>query len=213
MILDIAVIVILAAAMVQGFRNGFVYTFLHMTGWLLAIVLGFVWSPAVKSFLLDKTDYYESIQKSLSEKFSESIHSSITFADSFPRILQKSVDAVTSAAANSFAASMTELIFTIACFVAVVLLIKLLLWIIIGCFSKKHAGGLTAFLDGVAGMCAGLVKGCLLVFVLLALMVPVTALASEQFELTFQGWLSASSFACDLYDNNLILLILRDFLL
>ncbi len=184
-----------------------------MTGWLLAIILGFVWSPKAKAFLLDKTDYYDSIHKSLAERFSSAVSAENFFADGFPKILQGVVEKMSRAAADSFADSMTELLFTILSFIAVTLLIKLILWLVIGLFSKKHAGGLTAFLDGLAGLCAGLVKGVLMVFVLFALMVPVMSLASSQFALSFQNWLADSTFACDLYDNNLIILIVRDFLL
>ena len=213
MVLDIAVILILAVAMVQGFRNGFVYTFLHMTGWLLSLIVSFVLSPKARIFLLENTDYYDSIHDAIVEKFSSAIDASDFFANGFPKILQNAAERMSLAAADSLADSMTELIFTILSLLAVTFLAKLILWLVIGLFSKKHVGGLTAFLDGTAGLCAGFVKGMLVVSVLLALMLPVTALASEQFALTFQGWLADSSFACDLYDNNLILLIVRDFIL
>lgn len=213
MILDIAIIIVLAAAMVQGFRNGFIYTFLNMTGWLLSLVLGFVWSPHVRNFLIEKTDYYESIQQNLSTKFSSAMNTTDLFVEGFPKLLQKAVDKMAGAAANSFADVMTDFVFTILSFLAVVLLIKLILWIFIGIFSKKHSGGLTAFLDGTAGLCAGLVKGLLLVFVLLALMVPFMTLSSPHTAETIQGWLASSRFACDLYDNNLIILIIRDFII
>jgi hypothetical protein len=73
-------------------------------------------------------------------------------------------------------------------------------------FSKKHNDGIIGFLDGSFGLIAGAIKGLLLIFILLALLVPVISLSSGN---GLASALEASRIAGTLYDNNYLLLIVK----
>ena len=212
MVLDIIVAIIIIFAMVQGFRRGFIFTFIHTVGWLLAVILGFVWAPHVKLLLLEKTGLYPALEGRLADKFTEAMSNSQLSFDSMPAILSGKLEAFAGNVAGAMSENLADLLFTIISFLLVVFVIKLLLWLVLCLLSKKHNEGFTGFLDGALGLLSGFVKGLILVFVLLALLVPVMGMIGGDLTETTLKALDESYFAKDLYDNNLILLIVRDFL-
>ncbi len=212
MIFDLVVGAIIIFAMVQGYRNGFISTFLHMIGWILAIVLGFVWSKQVKEFLLEKTDIYDSIYKNIYQKFSENLTNTQTSFDGLPTIISSGLKEFSSNVAETMAESLSSILFTIMSFLLVMFCIKLVLWLFTLLLSKKNNDGISGFADGLLGMLFGMIKGVLFVYVLLAVLIPVVSLVSPEHTMTITKALSDSHLAKELYDNNLILLIVRDFL-
>ena len=50
--MDIAIAAIILLSAGFGFASGFVKTFLHTVGWILSIVLGFIWYPQLKAFFI-----------------------------------------------------------------------------------------------------------------------------------------------------------------
>ena len=58
MIMDILVGLILVGAMVHGLRKGFVHTFIHTIGWVLALVLAYIATPYVKRLIMGETTVY-----------------------------------------------------------------------------------------------------------------------------------------------------------
>ena len=103
--------------------------------------------------------------------------------------------------------------FAILCFALVVIAVKIVIFIIIHLLSKRNnQNGVVGFADGLAGMVTGFAKGMIVVFVLFALMVPVMNMFfPEHIEAAMKA-LETSRFAGDLYNNNLLLLIVRDFM-
>ena len=89
MIFDVILIAILALTMVFGFRRGFVYTFIHTIGWVLSIVLAFVWSPKLQDFLIEKTSLKNSIYEAFLAKFSQSLAFRDESIENLPAILKK----------------------------------------------------------------------------------------------------------------------------
>lgn len=208
----IAIIVIFA--MVQGYRHGFVQTFLHTVGWILAVVLGFVWYPNVIDFLKNKTDFYDAIHGRIAERISEGTgNTADTAMSGIPEVirslLDKAVDSATSAIANSMSDSLTNLIFNLIGFLAVALIIKLILLSLTFLFSKDKNKGIIGGIDGFLGLFAGVVRGAILVYILLALMVPITSLTGSHF---LMDHLDGSVLGSYLYDNNLILQVVKGFL-
>ena len=105
-----------------------------------------------------------------------------------------------------------ELLLTILCFVAIVFLLRVVLGLLGRAFSHKYNEGFAGVMDWFLGLILGSVLGVLYVFVFLALLLPVVGLfMPEQCE-TVMGWLDSSVIAGDLYNNNLLLILFRDFL-
>ena len=211
MVLDIAVAVVVVGAMAFGFRNGFAYTFFHTAGWALALVLAFVCSPWVKNALVQNPGVYTPIQQSLLERFSDSLLSR-QLANALPDLLQSATQTLVGQTAEYASLLIADLLITIISFLLVVFVAKLVFWLLAGSLSKKRGKGTRGFFDSVLGLSFGFIKGMILVFVLFAVMVPVAGLIDPRYTEFLMEGLRSSYFAGTLYDNNLIILIVRDFL-
>jgi len=208
--LDIVIAIIFVLSTAQGYRKGFVYTFIHTAGWILAVILGFAWYPRVAAFLYDKTDYYDSIHKKIAEKVAEK-GSAVAdpVSDSLPTILRDVLDFAEGAVTNALADGLSGFLFNVISFLVVVIAIRFIFLLLSSLLSKKHNEGFPGFIDGFFGLIAGALKGIILIFLLLALMVPVISLSAGD---TLTIALEDSRIAGMLYDNNLIFLIVKDFL-
>lgn len=213
MIFDIILIAILAVTMVRGFRSGFVYTFIHAAGWILAVVIGFAWSPKLQNYIINNTKLYTKLYSAFFERFSQSITFQNETIEHLPKIIKKVFDDAYMSIASSLAETVTDILFTILCFVTVVAVIKLILLLVTVLFSKKNSdGGFTSFTDGMLGLAAGIVHGIIIIFFMFAFLTVFSGFMSPEFSAKIADSLSESAFAKDFYDNNLLLLIVRSFL-
>lgn len=211
---DGIIAIILIYTVIQGFRHGFVHTFIHTIGWILAVVLGFVWYPYVIKFLKENTGYYGAVRGKIAERITENAGGAADSAmTGIPEVirdlLDKAINSATHAIATTMSESLANLIFNLIGFLVVAIVIKLVLWILTSLFSKEKRSGIIGGLDGLLGLFAGALKGIILVYILLALMVPITSLSGNTF---LMDQLDASAFGSYLYDNNLILLVVKGFL-
>ncbi len=208
--ITVVIIVLFVLSTAQGLRKGFVATVLETVGWALALVMGFVWQGRAKALLIANTDLPKTIETAVASRIHlEGLEDGIL--SKLPLLLQQRVDNVVSDSISSLTESisgfLSELFLSILAFVAVVLVVKLVLWIIGLFFSKKKKDGLLGVLDSLLGLAVGLVRGVLLVYLFLALLVPLSTLLGSA-EIT--GALTSSNVASTLYDNNPLLLLLGD---
>lgn len=210
LILDVIVLAILIIAMVSGFRRGFVYAFVHTLGWILAILAGFAGAGSLTEQLALHTMLDENIYAKLSEKLTLSFDAATTSADSLPLILGQAVDTATTAAAEALAQQLGDLIMAIAAFLLIVFVIKLLCFLLVRLLSRKKNKSFIGFFDGLLGLIAGAIKGVLVVFLFLMILLPaVNLMAPESTELVMTA-LDSSRMAGTLYDANFLVLILSN---
>lgn len=209
--LDIAIAVILIFAMATGYRSGFTWSFLQMVGWVLSIVLAFVWAPKAGELLREYTGVYDFLHRIISERFSDAV-SIDNLTAAFPALLRETVDSFAKLAAETAGTSITDLVFTIIAFLLTLILIKLLLFLLISLLSKRFHSGVRGFIDGILGLLLGFIKGAFIVFLMLAMMIPVMSMINPDLVTVITGWLDSSRIAGTLYDNNFLVLIVRDFL-
>ena len=205
--MDIAIAAIILLSAGFGFASGFVKTFLHTVGWILSIVLGFIWYPQLKAFLMEHTNYYDSMRDNVSGRLSDAAGNAIseTF-ENIPEVLQRAFSAAAETLTTSLADTVTNLFFSIISLVLIVALIKLIFWILIQLFSKTKNDGFTGFADGLLGFGFGAVKGLLLVLVLMALLVPISNFADTSF---FTDSIAGSTAGSFLYNSNPLLWFAR----
>jgi uncharacterized membrane protein required for colicin V production len=70
--LDIAILIIIAAFTILGFKNGFVHTVFFAFGWIISIAVAFFMRDRVKGFLMENTGvygWYHARVYSICEKF------------------------------------------------------------------------------------------------------------------------------------------------
>lgn len=208
--MDIAIAVIVGLSAVFGFVSGFVKTFLHTVGWILSIVLGFIWYPQLKDFLIDNTNYYFSMKDAVTGRLDAAAGAAITETfENIPDVLVRAFIAASETLSSSLADTITNLFFSLISLVMIVAGIKLIFWILIQLFSKTKNEGFTGFVDGILGFGFGLLKGILLILILMALMVPISNFADTSF---FTEAIDQSQVAKILYNANPILLFVKGLL-
>ena len=211
---DGIIAVIIIVSLILGYRNGFAYTFVRTVGWILAVVLGFVWYPHVIQFLKEKTGFYDSVHAAIANRIAENINSTADTAltgipDVISDLFSKAINAAADALSVSMADNFSNIIFNIIGFLVVAIAIKLVLMFITRIFSKKSNDGIIGGIDGFFGILAGAARGIIIVYLLLALLVPVTSLTGSP---VLSDAVGSSVIGDYLYNNNLIFSAVKDFL-
>ncbi len=208
--LDIVIAVIFVISTAQGLRKGFVQTFIHAIGWLLALVVSYACYPFVASFLREKTGFYDFLHLKIITRLNEGdAGTSESMITNLPRMLRTTIESIQTSILETLATGLSDFLFNLISFLLVAFLIRGLLLFLSSLLSKKNRGGVTGFVDGFFGLLAGAAKGIILDFVLLALLVPVISLSAGD---SIATALQSSTIASTLYDNNLLFLIIHDFL-
>ncbi len=205
--LDIVIGLIFVVSTAAGFRQGFVRTFIHTAGWILSLVLGFAWYSRVEEYLRTETNFYDSIYDKIADRIVADGSAAVgSFTAGLPSILNEFIDSFKNNVAAVIASGVADFLFRIICFLLVVIGIRLAFLFLSSLLSKKNNEGLLGFVDGFFGLLAGAVKGLLLIFLFLALLVPVISLSTGD---GLSAALESSRIAGVLYDNNYLLLMVK----
>lgn len=212
MILDIVVGAIVIITMVRGYRHGFIVNALNTCGWIFGLVVSFIISPLFKNFLIDNTQWDENIYIRVSEKTQE-IFTPMQVESGLPDIIKGPFTEFTQTmvgnAADSLATSLSMLWMSVISFVILTIVCNIGFKILIATGSKKKNRNIVGAVDGFVGLIFGFVKGILYVFIMLALLFPVATIASPETYTMLMDNLYASNIALELYDNNLLMVIIE----
>jgi len=206
MLFDILIIVIIAIGAVFGFRSGFALALSRLLGWLGALVLAFFFHKDVEAWLTSHTELFEKLGTRvyiLANRFVDMYFSGAV--KKLPDALSNAADAAGDLVATETAETITEHAFSVFVFVGIILLIQLCTFIITLIFSKKFHGGFLGFMDGFAGMLLGLFSSVVAIFVVFALLMPLSYSLSANTYYFIQEQLDASIIAQIVYDNNPLL--------
>ncbi len=209
---DIFIALIVLWSMVRGYTQGLAYTLIHACGWVVAVVLGFALTPKLQEWLTNETGLYTLIREKLLTKFTDSAaHVTETF-NSLPATLAEGIGDLTDMVTSSLATRAADIVFTILCFIMIILVVKLVLGLLVLLVSKRNRKGMTGAVDGVLGAVGGFVTGVIMVYIMLALIAPLTAIADPNITEALNNAIDQSSLTKEMYDNNIIMLIFKDFL-
>ena len=79
-------------------------------------------------------------------------------------------------------------------------------------FSQKEREGFIGFSDKMLGLVLGIIVGLFNVLLVLALLLPICGFVAPGLSEQLPTWFDGSYFAKDIYDNNLLLILIRDFI-
>ncbi|HKM28081.1 MAG TPA: CvpA family protein [Anaerovoracaceae bacterium] len=209
MVMDIIIAVILLASIILGVRGGFTHTVLNCMHWVVGLAVGFFFCDNVKDFLVEKTLIDDTINAKIASTMSASLAEDATY-QSIPTLYSDSLDSAGDTFIYNAVLSMTGILMTIISFLLIIFAIKIICFFLNRLFSKKYNGGIVGFVDGFAGFVAGTVRGGILVLVFLALLVPILGLILPSLVPDVMEALDKSYVAGTLYDNNLLLVLIRD---
>lgn len=209
MMMDILAAVILLISLIRGAKTGFARTLVSFMQWFICIIAGFILCSSVKEYLITQTELDDAINSYILDQVGTSIEQSAPYM-AMPDLFSQWIQDSSTGFVYGTTASLTDVILTVIAFIVVILAIKLLCWFFVWIFSKEHHDGLIGFLDSLVGLLFGAVRGVLLILLLFAFLVPVLCLLPGTLSETLKTAMDQSSVASFLYDDNLLLILVRD---
>jgi uncharacterized membrane protein required for colicin V production len=218
LIIDVALAFIVLFFLFLGFKNGFIRTVLHTFGWIIAIVAAALLRKPFCALLEKHTTLYEHLYERI-EKLLTSLSGNLVDgvtgganSSGIPGILDEGLHSASDSVTRVAAEQAADVLFVIIAFLALLFLVKLILSILTLIFSKKSRGrGLVGGIDGLAGALLGLAQAALLVFALLALLLPVSYLINTDAYNWVVHQMDRSVFSQYLYEHNLLLSVVREY--
>ena len=209
MILDILAVIILLFSIISGARKGFAKTCFSFMQWFLCIVAGFFLCTPIKEYISEYTTLDETIYNYILDQVRTTIEESTPY-QSIPDLFSQWLQGESNNFLYGSCASLTNIILTVLSFVFIVLAVKLVGGVLVRLLSKDYHSGVVGFLDGVLGFLFGAVRGVLILLISFAVLVPVLTLLPEVISATLKTAMDQSMIASVLYDDNLLLILLRD---
>ena len=208
MVLDVALGALLVLSLAAGWRRGFADSFLHAVGWVLAIILGYVWVPMAAAFLRRHTGLEGRLRTIFEHRLAGSGASTKDLLSGAPRILSDYLNEGASLIKSQAIERFVDVLIWVSALLAIILIIRLLFFLVTLLFSKKKRGGFVAAADSLLGAVFGGVKGLLVACILLAFILPLSNLMGSQL---LPDLLESSVGAKALYHNNPIFLLTQFF--
>lgn len=179
MIIDVTIAAILIICIFIGDRKGFFLSFISTFGWIVSVIA----SRILQTPFIEYIDAHTNMREDITVKVAEYIKTRImlsasdntsinssSLSDSVAAIIKNSANSAVNKAAEEAAGPIADAIFTILAFVLLMIVIRLAFWLIeriIGFFISESKT--LSSLNSILGMIMAFIKGCILSFVLLAL--------------------------------------------
>ena len=209
-ILDIIVCAILLFSCILGAKKGVAQTVVSFVQWFVCIIAGFLFCDKVKGFLIDYTTMDDSINQYILAHIETSAMDSSSY-QAMPDLFSDWVSDAADTFIYGASAAMTSILMTVIAFLCIVFGIKLAAFGLVRLFSRKYHDGVVGFFDGFMGFLFGGVRGLIYIFLFFALLVPVLSLIWPGLSETIVSSMDDSRIAGFLYNNNVLLILVRDF--
>ncbi|MBR3147224.1 MAG: CvpA family protein [Eubacterium sp.] len=208
MAIDIGICVIVFVSAVCYAHIGFARTVISILQWAACIVCGIFFTDDVKKFIYD-TGIGPGLENAIASGLSKNAADSKAVT-SAPSMFRDWAGNAADYAAREAAENITGIVLTVASFLLIILAIKIVLFLIVHLFSKEYHDGPIAFVDSFGGLVLGIILGVLYAFIALAVLVLVLQLLPDKTAETIRSYMDASYFSGIIYDNNPLLMLVRD---
>ena len=210
MIMDIAVLAVLVLTVFFTMRKGFAMSVVGFCKGFVSLIIAWLFCDDMAAWLMESTG----AGKVIAEKISDGLSSRWETSDIYmalPDLFKESGNSAAGTLITGGSYKLAGIFLTIICFAAIIILLRVILLFVGRSLSHKYNDGFAGTMDWFLGLVLGTVLGILYVFLFLALLFPVVGLFMPSQCETVSGWLDSSFVAGDLYDNNLLLILFRDF--
>ena len=207
--IDIVVALILLFSIVQGYRHGFAKTVIDTLGWFISIAVAYYFSSSAVGYIKENTDLYDASQAALQAKMTEKgVESLQSIIDIMQKIIKENLISGIDNITSNIAVSINDIFFKILAFIAIILILKFIFWAILVLISKNNRKGIIGAMDSLSGALIGLIKGAIIAYIFLALLVPLSGILNST---SISDALSSSLTAQYMYDYNLLLIVIDKF--
>lgn len=212
MVMDIIILTVFILTIFFSMRKGFALTVVNFFKGFVSLIIAWFLCDDAADWLMTRTEVGVNAMNRISEGLSSKWESSEVYMALPDLFKENGGSELSTSLIMDGAEKLASVLLTIVCFVLIVLGLRLILAIIGSIFSYRNNKGFTGIIDWILGLILGITLGLLYVFLILALIVPVAGLIMPEHCQTIMTWLDESFVAGDLYNNNLLLILFRDFM-
>ncbi len=212
MILDSIIVIALILCLLYGLKKGFVFTLIHMVGWIVSTVLAYFATPHVASFMEKKTSLLPWFETNLENHLGDSL---TTVEESFHHlsiIIKALVTPAGSEIPIETSLSLARIFFILFCFILAFSVIKILLGLLAHFFSKDYGGKGLHFFDRLLGGITGLFMGGAIVLLGLTLLTFLSGIFPTGLGELFNNQLESSYLSREIFENNALLVLLQNYI-
>lgn len=212
MIADLLVLAVFALSLFFSMCRGFAATLAGFMKGIAAVIIAWLFCDDLSKILLDIPVLHDFAVGRISAGLSARWESSVVY-NALPKLFTEGENSITDALINEGVTKLSLLFFTILSFFIILLAIRLIARMLEKVLSHRHCGGFVGFSDKMLGILLGIIVGAFNVLLVLALLLPLVGIFVPSLSENLPSWFESSLYAKDIYDNNLLLILLRDFLI
>lgn len=209
LVIDIIVCLMVIISAVFGARKGFALTLISFIQWFVCIILAVLLNSYVKELVYKYTSIDETISGYFVKSMSGSVQGSSLY-QAIPDLFSGWVRYSSDQAILTIADEITSVVMTVLSFLAIIFLIKLICLLFSRLLSKKYHKGFLGFLDGCGGFLLGTVRGAVYVLIGMTVLIPVLSFIWPDVANFVIKSMDSSEISGLLYDNNVLLIAVRD---
>ena len=211
MIMDILVLAVFALSIFFSLRKGFAAALAGFFKGIAAVVLAWFFCDDLAAMLLKVPAVHTFAVEKISQQLSVRWESSDIY-NALPELFTSGENNISNLLINEGAGRLSALFLTILSFFLILVGVRLLASAAEKLFSHKERGGFIGFSDRLLGLLFGIVIAIFNILLFLALLLPLVGIIVPSWSETLPQWFEGSYVAKDIYDNNLLLILIRDFI-
>ncbi|MBR6472781.1 MAG: CvpA family protein [Firmicutes bacterium] len=209
MIMDLIIAVIFVLTIFFSMRKGFMFTVALFSKGIVSLVAAYFLSGKLGAFI-ESSSVGEATKERIFEMLSSKWQDSEVYR-AIPEVFRGSSDSISSNLIEESANGINHAAWIILSFIIILIFIRVALGLLVRMTKSAHEKkSFTGAVDWILGLILGIVMGVIVVFLFLALLFPVASLVAPGHAEEIMAWFNGSIFAQDLYDNNLLLLLLSN---
>lgn len=212
--MDIAVASIVIITCIEGYIKGLVISIVSLGSWIVAGILSMKFYPIAADFIIAHTSLYSKINQAVNSKISPVANMEITnntfelSSIKLPKIFDDII-ATNTYTGNTVGDMVAKLMIDICSIILIFFIVKVLLFVVALILDKFMKLPVLNQLNRFGGLIFGFFKGGIIICVILAVLIPIIGMTQNQF--IVEG-LESSVVSGYLYDNNIILSIIKGYL-
>lgn len=211
MIMDLFVLMIFALSIFFAIRRGFAMTLAGFMKGALAVIVAWLLCDDLSRLLLKIPLLHDFAAGRIQEGVTAKWESSSVY-NLLPALFTEGENSISDVLVSEGVTKLLWLFFTIIGFLIILITIRIVASFLERRFSHKRRGGFIGFSDKLLGLLLGSVIGIFNIMLVLALILPAAGLLAPSLSESIPTWFESSLFAKDIYDNNLLLILIRDFM-
>lgn len=203
-IIDIAIVVVLALAIFLGYKRGLVGLAFKIVSFLISIIISLILFYPISNFIINNTQFDDKIEQTIVSKFikDEEGNSQKESKNIIQKQIEEIAEEVTENSVKVVAKNISRTIINLIVIVVLYVIIRLILLIFRSFSDKLAALPIIKQFNEVGGVAYGIIIGFLIIYIIFAIIALTSSLYNSE---GLIGSINSSLIGKIIYNNNLIL--------